>query len=134
MKQLSPERSVFLPYTDMNMHAGNCHKNVDKIVAQHGGNPVFGWIIWSNHDLFDAEFHCVWQDESGTLHDVTPRRDGEKEILFLPDPSRKFDWENFLTFSNVCFNHRTQRRQPTAAYFIDANGDGRMKCVGVDRK
>ena len=56
----------------------------------HGGELIFGWILWQNNTtrFCEAEFHCVWKDNTGRLRDITPRVDGEKRICFIPDPHR----------------------------------------------
>ena len=49
-----------------------------------GGGSTAGWC--GECALFaELEFHCVWQAPDGTLHDITPRQDGEPLILFMPD-------------------------------------------------
>jgi hypothetical protein len=79
---------VFLPYTDLGYREGQCHVNVLHRVRMHGGKRLNGWIIWECMMFAEAEFHCVWQT-SGALIDITPRRDGEEQILFLPDPATR---------------------------------------------
>lgn len=59
-------------------------------VIQHskgaGGKLVTGWAIWLHPDVYiEAEHHGVWEDDEGNLIDITPKPDGEKEILFLRD-------------------------------------------------
>jgi len=81
-----------LPYTDVGAGyiAGNCHTNVLHRVREHGGERLNGWMIWEAPGLFaEGEFHCVWRSPDGDLVDVTPRRDGEARILFLPDPATR---------------------------------------------
>jgi hypothetical protein len=89
---ISPAEPVFLQFTSINPNyvKHNCHLNVAHLVRERGGRLVTGWMIWEG-PFIDAEFHSVWQDEEGRLIDVTPRADGEKTILFLPDPARRLD-------------------------------------------
>lgn len=78
---------VILPFTPMSTQyeAGVCHFNVEHCVRQNGGERVPGWIIWDqNYSFAESEFHSVWRDPSGTLRDITPRVDGEAEVIFLP--------------------------------------------------
>lgn len=75
----------------------NCFINVEKVIAANGGEVRYGWIIWENKVFWDAEFHGCWVPPDGwlggtiTLLDVTPKPDGESQILFLPDPKSKWD-------------------------------------------
>jgi hypothetical protein len=43
-------------------------------------------MIWECAMFAEAEFQCVWRSTEGQQIDITPRRDGEAMILFLPDP------------------------------------------------
>jgi hypothetical protein len=86
-EKISPgETPVFLDFseTDPRYAASNCHTNVFHLVREHGGERVNGWIIWEGR-FAEAEFHAVWRSPEGELYDVTPRADGEKTVLFLPD-------------------------------------------------
>ena len=66
----------------------DCFNNVANHVDANGGCIQHGWIIWYAKEQFiEAEFHAAWADPEGTLHDITPKKDGEKRILFLPDES-----------------------------------------------
>lgn len=43
-----------------------------------------------------AEFHAIWKDQNGTLHDVTPRNiPGINKILFIEDAVRVFSGQQF---------------------------------------
>ncbi|MGD9276490.1 MAG: SEC-C metal-binding domain-containing protein [Candidatus Pacearchaeota archaeon] len=76
---------------------GECYGNVDNHIRKHGGDIQYGWIIWEHPDvLLDAEFHAVWVDDKGEYIDVTPKVDGEKKILFLPDSKRVFTGEELI--------------------------------------
>lgn len=64
----------------------HCFGSVRQHVKGNGGKLVMGWAIWLHPGVFiDAEHHGVWEDDQGDLIDVTPKEDGEKEILFLRD-------------------------------------------------
>jgi hypothetical protein len=64
-----------------------------KEVLAHGGRPVFGRTIWCCCLFATGEFHAVHRDSAGTLVDVTPKPDGENEILFAPDLSIAVDFD-----------------------------------------
>lgn len=90
-RTLSDVEPVLLPYTDYGARyiPGACHLNVAHRVKHHGGQRVFGWMIWTGPMFTEGEFHSVWRSPSGDLVDVTPRRDGEEFVLFVPDPKTK---------------------------------------------
>lgn len=91
-KRISPASPEVLPFTAMpeNYQPGMCHVNVLHHVKRHGGQQVWGWMIWEAAAFAEAEFHSVWQSApDAPLVDLTPRIDGEAEILFLPDPVTK---------------------------------------------
>lgn len=68
-----------------------CFANVAAKVAADGGSIVHGWQLWEwPHVLVEAEFHAVWRAPDGTLHEITPKHDGDDRILFVPDPRRTF--------------------------------------------
>lgn len=67
-----------------------CFTNVERYTAKHGGKSVLGWQIWEWPGVFaEAELHSVWKSPDGTLIDVSPKVDGEKLTLFVPDESLK---------------------------------------------
>jgi SEC-C motif len=97
-----------------------CFTNVSNKVARDGGSLVHGWAIWEWKRVFvEAEHHAVWE-KRGELTDVTPHPNGEKTILFLPDPTRVYDFEaekrlvNFKRSLNEC---------ASADYWIAATDD-----------
>lgn len=49
-----------------------CRVNVEKRVRAMGGRAVFGWAV--RHDVYNdvKQNHCVWEDDTGRLWDVTP--------------------------------------------------------------
>ncbi|MDP3996811.1 MAG: zinc chelation protein SecC [bacterium] len=70
-----------------------CYGNVDKAIHKSGGSIQYGWQIWETMPdvMAEAEFHAVWKDTDGNLHDVTPKEmPGITRILFLPDPTRNY--------------------------------------------
>lgn len=96
-RTISSETPVYLKYTDTNYgyESTHCYDNVRHYVKHHGGEMLSGWIIWVNTIFkIEAEHHAVWKAPSGNIYDITPRVDGEEEILFLPDPARPYDFKN----------------------------------------
>jgi len=64
----------------------NCFENVAGEVARQGGKRVCGWAVFEGPRIWiELQFHAVWSDNDGHLADVTPRNDGERVVLFLPD-------------------------------------------------
>ena len=66
---------------------GWCTASVRGHIKKHGGEMVLGWIIWVGPLLVEGEAHAVWRSPTGELIDITPKPDGEKEIVFCPDPA-----------------------------------------------
>jgi hypothetical protein len=67
----------------------DCFENVRLWVEKKGGRIQYGWTIWENPQiLVEGEFHAVWETPEGRLLDITPKRDGEAKILFLPDSKK----------------------------------------------
>ncbi len=98
--EISRHQPVYLGHTDFGFSPGWCHANVAMMVQKFGGAYLPGWIIWSSAMMFEAEHHAVWHRPDQTLVDVTPRVDGEDQILFLPDPARPYDFPNSLAWEN----------------------------------
>ena len=88
-------KPVFLPFTpiDARYLPKFCHLNVMHAVERFGGRRVFGWVIWelAKFKFVEGEFHSVWETPEGHLVDLTPRVDGEAEILFLRDDRRRIE-------------------------------------------
>lgn len=63
------------------------------MIKNKGGSIQYGWQIWETlpNLMAEAEFHAVWIDKEGVSHDVTQKSLSDiKQVLFLPDPSRKY--------------------------------------------
>src|SRR4051812_23813353 len=77
---------VFVPVSAVAGYPPNeCYVNVDQHVRLHGGEVAYGWMIWeSSGVIVEGVFHAVWKN-GDELIDVTPKDDGEKQILFLRD-------------------------------------------------
>lgn len=70
----------------------DCFGNVARQVNEFAGEIVHGWCIWEwPCTMLEAEFHAVWQSPDGSLVDVTNKPQGEREILFVIDPLKKFE-------------------------------------------
>jgi hypothetical protein len=68
-----------------------CYHNVRGHVEKRGGSIQHGWIIWEHPEvIIEGTFHACWKDLSGQFVDITPKRDRETEILFLPDSTRVY--------------------------------------------
>lgn len=95
--------SAFVPEPDY------CHFNVWLQIRSAGGAAQPGWILAQDkqNSFAEAIFHAVWRNQTGSLVDVTPRRDMEKRVVFVPDHGRSIvltSHENrpaIHTFDNV---------------------------------
>lgn len=81
---------VFVPVCDASeFKAGHCFNNVRLKIQRDGGSLQHGWIVWeSPKTIVEGEFHAVWVNPAGEYVDVTPKVDGETQILFIPDPNQ----------------------------------------------
>jgi len=69
----------------------DCFLIVEDHIGRHGGKAVLGWAIWQVPGVYiEAEFHCIWQNPDGVMHDVTPYPHHYDNILFLPDHTRTY--------------------------------------------
>ncbi|MEA3213293.1 MAG: hypothetical protein QOE70_6350 [Chthoniobacter sp.] len=74
---------------EMECLPGRCFENVTEIVKRRGGSVQYGWSMREQPAVYvDAAFHAVWRCTNGALIDVTPRTDGQTQIVFLPDSKR----------------------------------------------
>lgn len=84
----------------------HCTDDVTRQVAELGGTAVYGWMIWIwPRMMAEATFHAVWRAPDGTLTDISAKHDGEKQILFIPDPSRTYDGNRVETVRIALWNH-----------------------------
>lgn len=80
---------------------GSCWRGVDHKVSAVGGTRVCGWTVWEMADTYlTAEFHAVWRDPDGNLSDITPKPDGERRIVFAPDPAYASDFDFYKRPNN----------------------------------
>lgn len=91
-RQVSPEKPVVMAVEPQEFAVpGECYSNVEEQTRRAGGSTVYGWQIWDWPAVFtEAEFHAVWRAPDCSLHDITPKVDGDKAVVFLPDSSRTY--------------------------------------------
>ena len=82
----------FVPVTPQRGCLPNeCYENVRMHVEKNGGRIQHGWQIWEIPGIFiEGEFHAVWMNPDGKMIDITPKDDGEQQIVFLPDSKRVY--------------------------------------------
>jgi hypothetical protein len=72
-----------------------CVVNVERMVTENGGEVVHGWNLMEMLPdvLMEAEFHSVWCDPDGVLHDVTPTEFAllEPWRTFVADASLQYE-------------------------------------------
>lgn len=102
MKTLNPritnaETATFFSYIPVEEVTSDyeydcCQTNVEKKIQKDGGYRIIGWAIWKSQIFIEAEYHHIWAAPDGSkVIDITPKRDGEKHILFVIDPEQKDD-------------------------------------------
>lgn len=84
-------KPMFLPFTlsSEQYQARHCLSNCEAEEKRSNCSIVYGWIIWEFPDMnfIEAEFHAVIYRDKKYI-DVTPRTDGEENIMFIPDTER----------------------------------------------
>lgn len=69
-----------------------CFPVVANQVSREEGEMMVGWAIWEwPKVMLFAEFHAVWRKENGSVEDVAPHAWGPVNVLFLPDPKRRYE-------------------------------------------
>ena len=112
-RQLDPSQTP--RYVPVRPQAGSmidsCFFNLPEKVAADGGSIQHGWTIWERPSLLiEGEFHAVWVSPGGEFVDITPKRDSEKEILFLPDSKRVWTGELVDNVRMPLINNEITRR------------------------
>ena len=94
----------------------DCFPVVDEHVRGNGGASCYGWRIWEWPGvLLEAEFHAVWRDPAGQLHDISPPPTaGAKRGLFLPDPHKAYHGRQVASVRQALSD------DPNVATLIDA--------------
>lgn len=62
-----------------------CYDNVAEKVTRDGGKIHYGWAVWQNTHIIEAEHYAVWETPDGDLVDVSPNRHEAAVIMFIPD-------------------------------------------------
>lgn len=92
----------------------NSYGNVQTQVGLSGGESQGGWLIWEIRDvLLNAERFACWRSPEGELLDVTPKPDGERRVLFLPDAT---PWDGARTMPQLA----ALRSDPRVRAYVDA--------------
>lgn len=108
----------------------DCFNVVRRHVRDEGGSICYGWEIWEWPGLMiEAEFHAVWQDESGDLHDLTPKPLSTERILFLADPKRTYEGRQVNNVRRALTEHADVRSfiEATEAEFEFLNRGARAE-------
>ncbi|MDQ2630574.1 MAG: hypothetical protein M3Y75_06315 [Actinomycetota bacterium] len=72
-----------------------CVPNIEKVIALHGGDIVYGWNLIESLKgvMIEAEFHALWISDEGLLLDVTPKQIPAMDpvTVFLSDPELSYE-------------------------------------------
>lgn len=115
---LNPEaQPVWVPVLpDPDAQPRECFFNVRARVERDGGELLNGLAIWQwPRVMLEAEHHAVWRHD-GKLIDVTPQRDRERKILFLPHPELTFDFNRRTQITN---ERRSLGQMVAAQWWLD---------------
>jgi len=95
----------------------DCYGNVEKKIKKDGGKVQYGWqVILCEPVFIEAQFHAVWVDPAGAMHDVTPTGiEDMSRILFLPDFEKNYEGKQI---DNV---QQALTEDPLITSFINAN-------------
>jgi len=104
-KRVHPTNTpVYVPLRPEKGHVvKDCFPNVKNRVKAEGGRIVYGWALWQNPWLIEAEHHAVYEPPDGSEWvDVTPQDDIQTDrILFLPDEGLVEDETGSIRRDNV---------------------------------
>jgi hypothetical protein len=130
-------KPVFLAFTQTSPDylASHCHSNCEAEHKRTGAEIVCGWMIWEipGASWIEAEFHSVVR-RGRHLKDITPRRDGEKLILFAPDTERiavRLDDRTWDSWSNHI--QRGTSLQPTHGVLLQNPNGSNVWPVAADQ-
>jgi hypothetical protein len=129
-------RPLALPYTpELGAEPQECFKAVRSKVETAGGDIVYGWSVheWPEV-LIEGEFHAVWRDTDGVLHDIALQQPPIEPILFVPDPVRRFEGTPFNNVRCPLRDHPAIHRliQAHARLHEEVNRDGRRIRLSPD--
>lgn len=84
---------VYVPVrSESDANVDDCFINVAHKVERDGGTLLHGWQIWEWISvMIEAEFHAIWVSPIGEHIDITPKKESEERVLFLPDPTRAWN-------------------------------------------
>lgn len=104
---------TFLPFTFAaeDYQVDRCLDNCEAENRRTGAEVVFGWTVWElpAASFVECVFHAVVRRE-GRLLDITPRRDHEDRILFVPDRERIARRETCRSWETWASHKRWGRR------------------------
>jgi hypothetical protein len=91
-RAISPEKPAVMAVEPQSFAVpSECYSNMGEQIRRVGGSAMYGWQIWDWPAVFtEAELHAVWRAPDGSLHDVTPKVDGDNAIVSLPEPLRTY--------------------------------------------
>ncbi len=117
---VSNPQPLFLQVTPLrNVEANDCFAIVERHVHNHGGSICYGWQMWEwPRVMVEAEFHAVWSDCDGGLHDLTPKQLPVERILFLPDPVRVYKGRGVNNVRRALSSH-----SDVAAFIVAADAE-----------
>ncbi|AXO73559.1 TPA: hypothetical protein ACNINJ_004689 [Klebsiella pneumoniae] len=90
-KKINPKGDIkakYFTYTNpvtFSPYEQECYYNVARMIREHGGEAIYGWVLWESDIMIEGEAHCLYKDLSGNVFDITPRVSGEEKILFIED-------------------------------------------------
>ncbi len=123
VKELCASISTSEPFF-IEVHPGSqdvvldCTGNVERRIQQEGGEAVLGWKIWEWHGIMiEAEFHTLWRDSQGQLHDITPNAHPFEKVLFLPDQTLVYEGKQI---NNI---RKPLNKDTNVTAFIEVNDD-----------
>ncbi len=103
---------------------GWCSDGVLEKMKHDGGSIVFGWTLWEwPGAMLTGEFHSVWRSPDGDLFDITPKPQGETDIVFVPDLTYPADFD----FDKRPRNRRFRLYQPIDPVPVVEQHIARMK-------
>jgi hypothetical protein len=122
---------VFVFVRDTEGHkVADCFYNVRRKIEKDGGSIQYGWNVWELPGyIIEGEFHAVWVNHNGEYVDITPKPDGETQILFIPDPNRRYqnvpvDNVRVLLTDEPAFVQSIQRQEKLSRLRIKYNVNG----------
>lgn len=81
----------------------HCWHNCAKYLELNGGSVVFGWALFYDAEMYQAQHHAIWCSPEGSFVDITPDElSSVTEIMFLPDGRVPYDYTNHRHPAN-CF-------------------------------